>query len=299
MSMQKQINEKSLMKLVSVFKAIHDENSIGSIDHSLHPPNPEKYKKNHNDVFMMEIRPLLLSLKKNTEKNLSGIDTFLSDRYNSLDLEKYLNVIERSTSYFDYLTKLIDKGYIHYNWKGLNHFSSTYLFNDYIALELVVEIKNIRLVKNYQYSQEKNRFDSIEYHWKLKDYDEVFERVYDILPNFCQNYLGVDEIKKDKHIPETLKKIFSKIILTHDVPGLSEILKVMNDRIETVINEFNELGKDFFKIRSKFGKDQGITKENKNFENASEINKKVCSRIVIDLLKVIHNAMLIADIEKD
>jgi len=68
----------------------------------------------------------------------------------------------------------------------------------------------------------------------------------------------------------------------------------MNNKIEKVANEFNEIIYDFYKIRSKFGKDQGITKENIYFENASEINKKVCSRIVIDLLKVIHNAMLVA-----
>src|SRR5205085_8343804 len=107
--MRKKINEKNLIKLVSIFSAIHNENSIGSLDHELHPPNPEKYKKNHNDVFMMEIKPLLLSLKKNTENNLSNIDTFLSDRYNSLDLGQYLSIIEKSTSYFEYLTKLINK----------------------------------------------------------------------------------------------------------------------------------------------------------------------------------------------
>jgi len=72
----------------------------------------------------------------------------------------------------------------------------------------------------------------------------------------------------------------------------------MNNRIERVTSEFNEIIHDFYKIRSKFGKDQGVTKENKDFENASEINKKVCSRIVIDLLKVVHNAMLVSDIEE-
>ena len=71
----------------------------------------------------------------------------------------------------------------------------------------------------------------------------------------------------------------------------------MNNKIERITNEFNEISNDFFKIRSKFGKDQGITKENKDFENDSKVNKKVCSRIVIDLLKVIHNAMLVADTE--
>jgi hypothetical protein len=113
--MQKKINEGKLIKLVSVFKAIHNENSTGPLDHTLYPPNPEKYKKNYNDIFMTEIKPLLLSLKKNTENNLLNIDTFLSDRYNSLDLGQYLSIIEKSNSYFDYLTKLINKGYIHYN----------------------------------------------------------------------------------------------------------------------------------------------------------------------------------------
>ncbi|RIA80913.1 hypothetical protein C1645_744894 [Glomus cerebriforme] len=162
----------------------------------------------------------------------------------TIDLEEYLNnIVEKSTSYSDYLTRLIEK-----------------------------------------------------------EYDEVFERVYDILPNFCQSYLGVDEIKKKEHFPETLKQIFGKIrkiILDYKIPKLSEILKVMNDRVEIIIDELNKISKDFSEVRGKFGKDQGVTEENKGFKNASEKSKKVCSRMVIDLLKVIHNAMLVADIEKD
>jgi hypothetical protein len=72
----------------------------------------------------------------------------------------------------------------------------------------------------------------------------------------------------------------------------------MSNRIERITNEFNEISKDFFEIRSKLGKDRGINKENKDFSNASEINKKIFSRMVIDLLKVIHNTTLVADTEK-
>ena len=145
------------------------------------------------------------------------------------DLPKWIN--SHSSKVY---SSLINKGYIHYNWQALNHFSSTYLFNDYIALELVIEIKDIKLVKNYQYLQEKNRFDDIEYYWKIKQYDEVFERVYNVLPNFCQNYLGIDEINKKRDFPEALKQTFGKIrkiTLAYKIPKLDEILKVMNDRI--------------------------------------------------------------------
>jgi hypothetical protein len=122
---------------------------------------------------MMEIKPLLLSLKKEQKENLLNIKTFLFDNqskleysgnYDAFDPEEYLNTIERSTSYSDYLTKLIDKNYIYYTRETLNHFCTKYLFNDYIALELIIEIKDIKLIKNYQYPQEKKRFDDIEYH---------------------------------------------------------------------------------------------------------------------------------------
>ncbi|CAI2193470.1 5696_t:CDS:2 [Funneliformis geosporum] len=240
--MQKKINDKRLVELIKIFKGIHISSSRTTRFSNWFKIKPfdvdEKFDNSYNEAFMMEIKPLLISLEK--KENLSSIKTFLFDDERNLedsmdnieytlDLKAYLNIIEKT-------------------------------------LELVIEIKDIKLVKNYQYPQEKNQ---------------------------------IEEIKKERDIPKTLKKIFSKIILTHNIPELSKFLEKMTDRFEIITSEFNEMCIDLYKIRSKFGKDQGITKENKDFKNSSERSKKVCSRMVIDLLKTIHNAMIVSQITND
>jgi len=127
MNAQKKINSKRLIELVKIFKEIHVNSSRTTLYRNWFKIKPfdvdEKFDESYNEAFMTEIKPLLLSLKK--KENSSSIKTFLFDDENNLensidniehtfDLKGYLNIIERSTSYSDYLTRLIDERYVYY-----------------------------------------------------------------------------------------------------------------------------------------------------------------------------------------
>jgi hypothetical protein len=85
------------------------------------------------------------------------------------------------------------------------------------------------------------------------------------------------------------------LITDHNIPHLV-------DKLNEVVEKFNSIIKDFSVIRGMLGKGQGKSKVNEKwinaFENATAVNQKVCSRIVIDLLKVVHNTIMISGTKK-
>jgi len=246
---------------------------------------------------MSEIKPILLAIRGEDEEWLSNESTFLFFRdklgkATPLKLKEYLdNVVEKSNNYFDYLLILFEKGYTHFNSAGLNWFTSKHIFNDYVNLEVIIDIKEIRVKKPYITVKEKKIFDKIEYCWRIKDYEEIYSKNYTILVELMQWYLGREIKNKSKNIRESLKWILSD----HDISKLEPFLKGIVDKFDGII-------KDFFIMRCMLGKQQGITEENKewmgSFENSLKINQKVCSRITIDLLKTIHNAIVVSKNKK-
>lgn len=303
--MIKKLNSKGIKELIKIFKKIHADNSREEREpfqgdnylYTLMPTNPDNFNEICDKIFMSEIKPILLAIRGEDEEWLSNESTFLFFRdklgkATPLKLKEYLdNVVEKSNNYFDYLLILFEKGYTHFNSAGLNWFTSKHIFNDYVNLEVIIDIKEIRVKKPYITVKEKKIFDKIEYCWRIKDYEEIYSKNYTILVELMQWYLGREIKNKSKNIRESLKWILSD----HDISKLEPFLKGIVDKFDGII-------KDFFIMRCMLGKQQGITEENKewmgSFENSLKINQKVCSRITIDLLKTIHNAIVVSKNKK-
>jgi len=231
---------------------------------------------------------------------LSDQDSFLSyedyhDDLIKLNLEEYLKIVEKSDSYFAYLLDLFEKGYKYFNTEDLTWFSNKYIFNDFIGLEIIIDIKEIKIKRPYAYVKEKKLFDEIDNNWKIKEYEKVFGDVYKIMPKLLNYYLEGKAYDKKTDFPEFLTDVLKETITDHNIPHLADKLKEM-------VEKFNSIIKDLFDIRSMLGKEQGKSKHNEEwinaFENATKINQKVCSRITIDLLKTIHNAIMVSGTRK-
>jgi len=171
--MEKKLDLKRISELKTIFKRIHVENSscYNSSGNILfyEISQTDNYKEEYDKAFMEEIKPILLGIRKefDKDKSLPDQDSFLSRKnYHGtlvkLNLEEYLKIIEKSDSYFAYLLDLFEKGHKYFNTEDLSWFSNKYIFNDFIGLEVVIDIKEIKIKRPYAYIKEKKLFDEID-----------------------------------------------------------------------------------------------------------------------------------------
>ena len=85
-------------------------------------------------------------------------------------------------------------------------------------------------------------------------------------------------------MPEYISEIADK----YKIDGLTDNLKVASQSITNIRHKFG-------KKEPPRNKEDAIFSE--NFKNARQIDKKICTRLEIDLLKVLHNLTMVLEIE--
>lgn len=170
MYMKKKLDSKRIQELNVIFEKIHTEyskceehRSRGTI-YNLLPTKPSKFNEEYNRDFIAEIKPILLSIKKEYNEKLVGKKSFLFTKYwgTNLTLEDYLFIVEKSNSYYEYLLILFENNYTNFSLRELNLFCLKYMFNDYIALEVIIDIKEINYKSPYIHIKEPKRFQNVE-----------------------------------------------------------------------------------------------------------------------------------------
>lgn len=129
------------------------------------------------------------------------------------------------------------------------------MFNDFIGVEVVIDIKEIRIKRPYAYVKEKKLFDEVDNNWKIKEHGKVFEDFYKIMPKLLSHYLGGKAYDKKTDFPEFLTDVLKNLITDHNIPHLT-------DKLKEVVEKLNGIIKDFSVIRGMLGKGQGISKVN-------------------------------------
>ena len=250
--------------------------------------SPTAYEEKYNLAYLWVKKSILkkYSGKQYSTKEKSFIihsnELFIFSPYNldeegiRLDLSMYLDVIESSNNYFEYIKKL----------KRIPLLTLFKLddLNSFCADIMIVGIMNIKTngLSLYFDEEEEKDFGEIEKEWWEKNYNRVFYDCRALLVKHVSKYLG----REIKDTGNDVEKFLQKIISEQGFPKLLE-------------NSLNEIINQFRIMRNMLGKEEGETKENKewlrSFEPLEEKKKKISTRVIIDLLKTVHNILIILE----
>ena len=290
--------EERNANFINLFKEFHIKHSK-AVD-VMYPDyrellSPTAYEEKYNLAYLWVKKSILkkYSGKQCSTKEKSFIihskKLFIFSPYNldkegiHLDLSMYLDIIENSDNYFEYIKKLK-------RTPLLTLFKLDDL-HSFCADIMIVGIMNVKINKpkfgNLYFDREEEKdFDEIEKDWWEKNYNRVFYDCRALLVKHVSKYL-------EREIRDTgndIEKFLQKIISEQDFP------KLLEDSLNEIINQFRIM-------RNMLGKEEGETKKNKewlrSFGMSGEKRKKLSTRITIDLAKAVHNILIILEKEKN
>ena len=290
--------EERNANFINLFKEFHIKHSK-AVD-VMYPDyrellSPTAYEEKYNLAYLWVKKSILkkYSGKQCSTKEKSFIihskKLFIFSHYNldkegiHLDLSMYLDIIENSDNYFEYIKKLK-------RTPLLTLFKLDDL-HSFCADIMIVGIMNVKINKpkfgNLYFDREEEKdFDEIEKEWWEKNYNRVFYDCRALLVKHVSKYL-------EREIRDTgndIEKFLQKIISEQDFP------KLLEDSLNEIINQFRIM-------RNMLGKEEGETKKNKewlrSFGMSGEKRKKLSTRITIDLAKAVHNILIILEKEKN
>lgn len=292
--------ERESANFINLFKELHINNS--KIKDNIYPDyrellSPTTYDDKHNLAYH-KIRNLLLKKYSNRE-NLSREKSFiiyskelfifspyrLREEGIHLELSKYFYIIKRNSNYFKYIEGLKNSSLSTlFKLDNLNSFCAS-ITGDIID---TINIKNVKLSSSISYldEEEEKDFDEIEKEWQEKNYNRVFYDCRALLIKHVSKYLG----REIEDMGDDIEKFLQKIISDQGFP------KLLEDSLNEIINQSRIM-------RNMLGKEEGETNKNKEwlrtFNLSEEKNKRLSTRITIDLMKTIHNILIVLEKEKN
>ncbi|KLL02855.1 MAG: hypothetical protein MRECE_41c011 [Mycoplasmataceae bacterium CE_OT135] len=290
---------KKVEKSVSIFKKIHTSNSTEYSDDYYEISAPTEFPNEEHNRAFREVQKLALSKfsgcsdeeLSNEKSFISYMMTFFASR-KDLELKRYLEILKNSSNYFKYLENLKKD----FDWKGsykttfsldkLNGFCSS-IISDFMD---PLDIKDNGEIL-YLYEEERSKFVKLDTEWQIKEYEDAF--------------MGCDDLLK-WYTGKWREKVFNEkfFIDTQGGKHIEEVLKFIISKcgVEKLNNSLGKIFKEFSIIRSKLGKDVPKYEEDKEwakFDGVAEIEAKLYVRITIDLLKTIHNALMVLEKERE
>lgn len=210
-----------------------------------------------------------------------------------MSLEDYLEIIKKSKYPFDYLVELKKfkkrNGFLNllFSEEEINEFCSEHVYHDLKRNTYYVDIKKIEPKKyQYAYEGEKEAFDRIDKLWKERDYRGVINECDTLLRHFIKKLYEIETGKEfsftDGKKDQEIETILEKITFQCELPQLK-------DSLSNVIKEFNNM-RNKLKDKPPYKSEQERWKK---FNELPEIKKILYTRMIVDLLKSLHNSLLI------
>ena len=299
------IKLEKVYNIMEFFKEIHTSNSkyLGDDDYFelLSPKN--KPDGNYNSNFL-EAKDLIL--KKFPREMLLKEDSFiiyskhlyifisyhLSEESSPLPLRTYLNFLESSKDYLDYIKNLRANTFhlTIFKLDCLNGFCND-IVSDY--MDDFINIKEMEYENKYLYSKPKD-FQEIESLWKDGKYDNSVIECRNSLLYFIDKY---QEARNGKRLNTEKRKNSDKIDFSKNEGVFEEFLeKVCVDyEIKELKKCLEVIIKNFGEIRNDFKGQPNLSLDDKEIE---VLYKKINTRMVIDLCKAIHNLLVLLINEK-
>lgn len=280
--------------VVRVFKRVREKNSrswLGDYRYIeyLNPSNDEERDDKHFAVFR---DALVCFLESNqSDEELSEKSSFVllednsGDKNERLRLEKYLEIIKDSKSAFEYMIKLWrigqrEKCRVMFSLKEIDSFCSNYFYINFKYNSYLIDIKEIEPKKYWHsHKNEKERFWEIDKLWgEYKDRDAA-RKSREFLTYYLESARG-KTFSKNKNIKsKEIESILCDLVSHFKIEGLCEDLNI-------ILHKFRE-------IRNKLKAEAPERKEAKEFENSP--HKSINTRLLIDLLKALHNALIVME----
>lgn len=312
--MEKALEIKEGKEVTEKFMDLHKNNSSLRYDDGYYQLKLDFLKDEHEDekYFAIFKSVLISNFEINHEKEeLSELFSFIFYEYKhverdgceypitsilirKLGLKEYLELLKDSKFPFDYLFKLEKfkekNGFLNLLFleEDIIKFCSEYVYYNIKRNTYYIDIKKIE-PKKYQYSYEgeKEAFDRIDKLWRERDYRGATDGCDALLKHFIKNLYEVKTGKefsftdreKDQEIKDILEEITSHCELSELKGSLDNAIKECNN------------------MRNWFGKKHPPYKTEaerwKAFDKLSEVKKKLYTKMNIDLMKSLHNSLLI------
>lgn len=307
--------EKSLeigegKEIIKKFIDFHKNNSLYNYNSSYYQLKLNFLKDQHEDeeYFAVFKSVLMNHFETSHEKEkLSEFFSFIfykclekdrwgyeSVKFRKIYLSEYLNLVKDSKFPFDYLAKLEEfkekNNYLDlfFEEEELIKFCSKNVYHDLKHYTYYIDIKKIEPKKyQYAYEGEKETFNRIDKLWRERDYRGAIDGCDALLKHFIKNLYEVKTGKefsftdgeKDQEIKDILEEITSHCELSELKGSLDNAIKECNN------------------MRNWFGKKHPPYKTEaerwKAFDKLSEVKKKLYTKMNIDLMKSLHNSLLI------
>lgn len=207
-----------------------------------------------------------------------------------LNLKEYLEVIKYSKrGFFNYLLELKELGdkkncWITFYGGEIGNFCSKYFYINFKYNSYLIDIKEIEPKEYwYPYKDEKERFWEIEKLWSECKERDAIRKSREFLTYYLESARG-KTFSKDK---KTKKKEIEDAL--HDLVNHFKI-KGLFDDLDTIIKRFGEL-RNKLKTEAPEGEKQKELVE--EFENSP--HRSISTRLLIDLLKAFHNALIVME----
>ncbi|CAG8584042.1 10265_t:CDS:1 [Paraglomus occultum] len=287
---KKQLNEEYVRELMSKFENILLANS----KRTYYPPTGRqefcyklleidytRYDKNF-ELSFLETRSIFREILKSNKNNLETRDSFIL----YMKWKDCLETIVDSNNYLECLDKLRNNAETFWSLNELRRFCTKEVFLNFLYIEAIIDIKQIKYETQYIDIEELNNFRNIDNYWFHNQHEDAYTSCRALFLSVVVKRLNKEIIDPKNDVPEYIRKITEK----YKIDGLTENLL---SALQAITN-----------IRHRFGKKEPPrSKEDvvflKNLENAQQIDKKVCTRLEIDLLKALHNLTMVLETEKN
>jgi len=300
MVMNKKIDTEEAKIIVHVFNSIHEENSnyyrgYYYLEHLNPSKDDERYNK-HFAIFRDALTSFLES--SHSDEELSNKNSFIllendnKYRHNNdenLNLKDYLEIIKNSKNFFEYLLKLWRLGrkkmcLVKFSLREIDNFCSDYFYINFKYNSYLINIKEIE-PKEYWYphKNEKEQFWEIDKLWsEYKDRD-VVRKSREFLTYYLESSRGKTFSENKKTKKKEVEDALRDLISAFKIEGLYDDLNI-------ILHKFREI-RNKLKTEAPEGEEQ--KKLVKEFENSP--HKNISTRLLIDLLKALHNALIVME----
>jgi len=298
MTTNKKSDTEEAKTIIHIFKSLHEENSKRHwgycyLEH-LNPSNDEEKYDKHFAIFRDTLTSFLES--KYSIEELSKMNSFIlfyddkkRNQDERLNLKDYLEIMKSSKSFFEYLLKLwrlAKKKFccVKFDPEEIDNFCSDYFYINFKYNSYLIDIKEIE-PKEYWYphKNEKERFWEIDKLWsEYKDRD-VVRKSREFLTYYLESTRGKTFNKDKKTKKREIEDALRDLITTFKIEGLYDDLNLILDKFREIRNKL--------KTEAPEGKEQEKFVE--NFEKSP--HKSISTRLLIDLLKALHNALIVME----
>lgn len=298
------IKLEKVYNTMEVFKEIHTSNSrhldgdYYELLSSRNKPN-EKYRSS-----FLEAKELILKkfLKRSSLRKYSFIifseESLILSSYDlskglPLNLKDYLSALESSKNYVEYLEKIKTNTFLYLAIFKLDLLNSicNEIVSDYI--DDVMNIKEMEYKNKYLYSEPKD-FQKIESLWKDGMYDNAIVGCRNTLLHFIDKY---QQVHNGKRLNTEKVENSDKIDFSKNKEVFEEFLKKVcaDYEIEELKKHLDIIIRNFGEIRNDFKGQPNLSLDDKEIET---LYKKINTRMVIDLSKIVHNLLVVLVSEK-